>query len=657
VEDIFGNTVVTSTANIGMGFGTNPAGGTLSGTTTVSAVAGVATFDNLTVNRSASGYTLRASSSSLAQPTSSAFSVMAGPPSQVAFTAQPSDTDVDRLMSPSVRVAVMDVAGNIVVGDTRAITVELLGGPGGGVLTGTLTVNAVAGEASFSDLGVSPVGTGYTLAASAASLGATGSAAFSVRPPSIAGGRVAHHVTPTGIEHRAENLAPATIGAYVAGGDAGFVYYPGEGAADGGFRISAVPPGEYYLRYNQAYFVTSSRDVDLGYHVQGRANVQTLPDPMGGTPSTYLNTNFTTLNPYSTRDTVELYSAGAGIWNDNIVAWDVGSTPPVPGGSTLRLKIEYGFFADTRVIEATRGDQADFVQMVPKDLTGFPDAGMFYGAATKKVSTASLTVVPFGNSNVSGAMQAVPQDRALTVDWKIAGATAGSFGSYRAQVNPGATADYTAMFVSAAPANHGDYDSFPNAMKFINSGAARQLDIATTFTFGDPYPAAYTRVVYAVGGFSVPYLLAGTSTAALAPGYLGVADVQATFPASPLVPQLGPVLSPTVNGLGAFSNRTGVSTTPTIAWSPPAVGTPTRYQVSFRELFVSGSRTKQGPVLVTINTRGTQVKVPPGILEVGKSYHAIIRASRMPGVNVETQPYEQSWPLYDSEVLSGILSP
>ena len=44
-----------------MAIGTNPSSGTLAGTLTVNAVAGVATFANLSINAAGSGYTLGAS--------------------------------------------------------------------------------------------------------------------------------------------------------------------------------------------------------------------------------------------------------------------------------------------------------------------------------------------------------------------------------------------------------------------------------------------------------------------------------------------------------------------------------------------------------------------------------------------------------------------
>lgn len=71
--------------NLGMGFagevqltiGANPSEGTLNGTTTVSAINGVATFSDLTIDKAGIGYTLLADSTSLTQATSSPFDVIA----------------------------------------------------------------------------------------------------------------------------------------------------------------------------------------------------------------------------------------------------------------------------------------------------------------------------------------------------------------------------------------------------------------------------------------------------------------------------------------------------------------------------------------------------------------------------------------------------
>ena len=51
VQDVNGNTVTTATNSITMAIGTNPGGGVLSGTNPVAAVAGVATFTNLSIDK------------------------------------------------------------------------------------------------------------------------------------------------------------------------------------------------------------------------------------------------------------------------------------------------------------------------------------------------------------------------------------------------------------------------------------------------------------------------------------------------------------------------------------------------------------------------------------------------------------------------------
>src|SRR5437868_1850166 len=65
IKDQSGNTVTTSTAPVTIVIGSNPAAGTLSGTTTLNAVGGVATFSNLKIDNYGLGYGLVASSPSV----------------------------------------------------------------------------------------------------------------------------------------------------------------------------------------------------------------------------------------------------------------------------------------------------------------------------------------------------------------------------------------------------------------------------------------------------------------------------------------------------------------------------------------------------------------------------------------------------------------
>ena len=179
VQDVNGQTVTTSTASILVAIGANPGSGTLAGTTTVAATSGVATFNDLKINNSGVGYTLTAASSGLTGATSSAFT-MSGVPTHLVFGTQPSNTAAGAPISPVVTVKVEDASNLVVTTSTASITVAIGTNPGGGALSGTATVGAINGIATFSSLSINNAGVGYTLTAASTGLTGTTSTAFNI---------------------------------------------------------------------------------------------------------------------------------------------------------------------------------------------------------------------------------------------------------------------------------------------------------------------------------------------------------------------------------------------------------------------------------------------------------------------------------------------
>src|SRR5438132_12927274 len=86
--DVFGNLAPGFTGAVTVALGNNPGGATLSGTTPVAAVSGVATFFDLSLNKTGTGYTLTASASGFAPVTSAAFDITPGTATQLSFTQQ-----------------------------------------------------------------------------------------------------------------------------------------------------------------------------------------------------------------------------------------------------------------------------------------------------------------------------------------------------------------------------------------------------------------------------------------------------------------------------------------------------------------------------------------------------------------------------------------
>jgi len=106
-----------------------------------------------------------------------------GAPAKLAFIVQPSNSVAGAASTPAVQVAVQDAQGNTVTTATTSITVAIGTNPASGILSGTTTVAAVNGVATFSAWSLNTVGTGYTLTAAATGLTGATSSAFNVVAP------------------------------------------------------------------------------------------------------------------------------------------------------------------------------------------------------------------------------------------------------------------------------------------------------------------------------------------------------------------------------------------------------------------------------------------------------------------------------------------
>lgn len=116
-----------------------------------------------------------------ATPVVTSVSVTAGSFGKVAFVTQPAGAAPGVAFTTQPAVAVQDNAGVTIAGFTGPVSIAIKPGTGtsGAVLAGTLTVNAVAGVANFTDLWIDQPGNGYVLTATASGL-SVDSAAFNV---------------------------------------------------------------------------------------------------------------------------------------------------------------------------------------------------------------------------------------------------------------------------------------------------------------------------------------------------------------------------------------------------------------------------------------------------------------------------------------------
>jgi hypothetical protein len=179
VQDANNNVVTTFTGPVTVSLSGGASGATFGGTTTVNAVAGIATFSGLVVDKVGSGYVLTAAASGLTSATSSSFAIAVGSATKLVFGGQPNDAIAGASVG-TLTVAVQDVGGNPVTTFTGAVSLGFALNPGGATLGGTTTVNAVAGIATFGGITVNRPGIGYAFVASSAGLSSSNSGTFSV---------------------------------------------------------------------------------------------------------------------------------------------------------------------------------------------------------------------------------------------------------------------------------------------------------------------------------------------------------------------------------------------------------------------------------------------------------------------------------------------
>lgn len=183
VEDEQGNLVETFTGAVTLAL-PPAADATLGGTTTVNAVAGLATFNDLSLDI-VGAYGLIATSGSLTPDTTAAITVTAAAAARLTFITWPSGGVAGTTLAPTTTVRALDAFGNDATGFTGNISLQLLDGTG--TLGGTTSVAAVAGVATFADLSVDLIGDAYTLRAFSGALQPDTTTAFTITPAAVAG--------------------------------------------------------------------------------------------------------------------------------------------------------------------------------------------------------------------------------------------------------------------------------------------------------------------------------------------------------------------------------------------------------------------------------------------------------------------------------------
>ncbi len=427
------------------------------------------------------------------------------------------------------------------------------------------------------------------------------------------------------------------IAALVPGEDGATRELLAEVAADGSFRIRDVPEGAYDLRFIEVFgtgtrpprFVMNApRTLDLGRVYVGRPDA----DPIT-LDSTQLELSLDGMSPWAEGSSLELFSLGAGT---------IGTLPPANGmlpaaGATqvADYPVNLSGLGVANVIAGGTGDTAYFTQMV-----GTSGAAP-YRSVRKASGPTSFTTADGGVTPVAGSFVDALEKK-LSVSFADQ-----AFADLAASVHPEAVVAGKDIRVAVEPGGERTSVS-PTPDLLIFSGLPASTPPAE-LVYGNPFPDGWAEVAAVEVSFALTHEMPTgiPKTTAVAIGRTGPVS---SF-SGVIAPTLGPPIDIRVNDQPAYGELLGIGRTPTVRWSPPALGKAAAYVIALRRLDPGGQLTR---TTALFSTNETTLRIPEGLLDVGYYYYLRIGVreafdSKSPLAVRNTRVY--------AEALTGVLSP
>nr|MBA2538471.1 hypothetical protein [Deltaproteobacteria bacterium] len=406
------------------------------------------------------------------------------------------------------------------------------------------------------------------------------------------------HISATTRDSIAFDLGANPAHAIVSDGTGGYVAIPAVAGPEGTFTIDNVPVGDYVLRTNNTYLVTSTNTPDLGFSAGGRPVRQPTDNPL-------IEMSLSGLVPWQAGDQVELISSQADDFGFNI---ELDSSLE-PGHTSAVLPVE--LLPGGQQISLILGSQGDST-LVGQLRTQTSANGVPYQAMTRIghfPSTFDMTLA--GPNAVAVTLDTdISNDASIALDFR---GTA-HFAALTADGDPAANpfCDFVCggivgVLAQAGSASDGFYTGNAD-MLLLFDYAGTDLDTGTmnygsTSSFVGDWGLLFlsrwnAQRVYQLPDTDFP------GGGARAPNLIEWVTDSASGAAGPLVPKLTPPRNIQIDGQAFFDgSSTNLTTTATITWSPPAVipeiavadatpdcpagPVPVLYTIGVRRLFVS----------------------------------------------------------------------
>jgi hypothetical protein len=443
---------------------------------------------------------------------------------------------------------------------------------------------------------------------------------------------------------RPEDFSNDTIAALLPSASAEPYRFPGTGNADGTYSIPNVPGCGVWIQVGTTYTWAGNNDVDTSYNFPGRRN-----GVIAGPMTTY-EVDVQNLVGWTQEDWLEIFTPQLG----NSASSFLGIDPSVVGA------IDSGSTSYHWSIDLNGGALADALQHDVLYVAQLPTQTLPNGTLVRTVDRAARLADFSPKNGVMNPLvvnlEPVPPSRQVHLDYRLS-----SFLQFSADFNPAGKlgTDINPM-PGSPPATTGMVDIWTHPGR-PRVGATAELALVEhpgstedipplDVSFGTPYGADWGIDLATSTLWTVPlkdrhqkdfFAFEGINT-------MVPLDKQGS---EPLTARIGPPRNIRINGQSAWTAQDGQTLTPRFEWDPPALGTPTKYEVVVWQLGLkpnprgSVAANLEIPTLPGANEPAIRSFVlPTGILTAGNDYYFTIAAmdtanERMDDGTVVTSEY------------------
>ena len=412
---------------------------------------------------------------------------------------------------------------------------------------------------------------------------------------------------------------------------------------DSTFSIHNVPEGRYFLQLDYPVAATDAQNQPITVYDRTLAEVTTSTpdlttliagraDRAHATQATPISMSLTNLAGWVSGNYIQIVTSNAS-------AYATYTPSPAPAAGAMTLSATFNWPVSSIITfaglpNAAKGD-VTYVFQKSNVSGGVPSA-----VRTGIGSYAALNLtVPDGGGTLNAGMQ-TPGHASVPANLKLS-----QFAAMAHAVNPAAVPDLVTWDMRALPhsAVYGErvYDNFS-----LRLGRLIPDDVATDADFGSLdyarfLPSFWQENLLAQYDYRVDLAdpLDGSKVFQdFSP------QVIASFPAGNVpaswAPTVDPPASPTISGADAFTPRSGVGTHPVIAWSAPARGTITSYELGILQ---TTPATAGAIVYLLVRLHSTTpFTVPAGFLQAGAAYAGTLNAWARPGEAIDGPVFASS---------------